>query len=394
MRWAAISMRLGAASLAALLGAASALADAAVTGVRTGASAERTRVTLELTEPVDFTLFSLADPYRVVLDFPRVAWRAPVDGATQKGGLVAGLRFGQFRPDTSRLVLDLAAAAVVQKTTVLPPSGEFGHRLLIDLAPASRTAFLAAAGASKPPPEAAPPPAEPKRRVDARRLVVLDPGHGGIDPGAIGPSGVYEKDLVLEYAVELRRRLLATRRYRVAMTRDNDVFLSLAERVRLAQQAEGDLFISIHADSIENGQMRGGAVYTLSETSSDAEAERLAAKENRADLIGGLQLDRHDTEVVSILISLAQRETMNYSARFANVLVPELERNKVAVRRKPHRFAGFRVLKAPDVPSVLLELGYLSNPKEERHLRSAEGRASVTAAVVGAIDRYFADLKL
>ena len=387
-------MRL-AATLLVVLAATRALADAAVTGVRTSATGERTRVVLELTGPVEYTLFSLADPYRIVLDFPRVAWRAPLDAAAQKGGVVAGLRYGQFRPGTSRLVLDLATSAVVQKTTALPPSGELGHRLLIDLAPVDRAAFMVAVGAARPPPEAAPPAApEPAKRLDTRRVVVLDPGHGGIDPGTIGASGAYEKDVVLDYAIELRRRLQATRRYRVVMTREEDVFLSLAERVRLAQQAGGDLFISIHADSIDNGQMRGGAVYTLSETSSDVEAERLAAKENRADVIAGLQLDRHDTEVVSILISLAQRETMNYSARFANVLVPELERNKVAVRRKPHRFAGFRVLKAPDVPSVLLELGYLSNPKEERHLRSAEGRAAVTAAIVGAIDRYFADLKL
>lgn len=383
-----------AAALFVFAAAGSALAEPAVTGVRIGVSGERTRVVLELTERIDFTLFSLADPYRVVLDFPHVVWRAPVDGAAQRGGIVSGLRYGQFRPGTSRLVLDLSAAALVQGTTALPPSGEFGHRLLIDLAPTDRKAFLAAVSAAKPPPEAAPVPAPDKKRPDARRVIVLDPGHGGVDPGTIGASGVYEKDLVLEYAQELRRRLEATRRYRVAMTREDDVFLSLAERVRFAQQAGGDLFISIHADSIENGQVRGGAVYTLAETSSDAEAERLAAKENRADLIAGLQLDRHDTEVVSILISLAQRETMNYSARFANVLVPELERHKVAVRRKPHRFAGFRVLKAPDVPSVLLELGYLSNPKEERHLRSPQGRATVTAALVSAIDRYFADLKL
>jgi N-acetylmuramoyl-L-alanine amidase len=393
MRWLAISMQFAVAALM-LLGASRAFAETAVTGVRVGAQAERTRVVLELTGPVEFTLFSLADPYRVVLDFPQVAWRAPMDGALQRGGVVSGLRYGQFRPGTSRLVLDLAGPAVVQGTSALPPSGEFGHRLLIDLAPADRPAFLAAVGAGRPPPEAAPAAAAPKKRQEARRVIVLDPGHGGVDPGTIGVSGVYEKDLVLEYALELRRRLEATRRYRVVMTREDDVFLSLPERVRIAQQAAGDLFISIHADSIENGQMRGGAVYTLAETSSDAEAERLAAKENRADLIAGLQLDRHDTEVVSILISLAQRETMNYSARFANVLVPELQRHKVAVRRKPHRFAGFRVLKAPDVPSVLLELGYLSNPKEERHLRSPEGRATVTAALVGAIDRYFADLKL
>lgn len=392
MRWAAICMRLlGAAVL--FVAAGHARAETAVTAVRTHATAERTRVVLDLTGPVEYTLFTLADPYRIVLDFPQLVWRAPLDATQLPVGVVAGVRYGQFKPDVFRLVLDLAAAAQASRTQLLPPSGESGYRLVLDLTPTDRLAFLASAGAPKPASEAAPPtPAvKPKPR---RRTIVIDPGHGGVDPGTIGPSGVYEKDLVLEYALELRRRLLATKRYDVVMTRKDDVFLSLAERVRIAQQAQGDLFISIHADAIENADVRGGAVYTLSETASDAEAERLAARENRADVLAGVHLDQHDAEVVSILISLAQRETMNYSARFANLLVPELQRHKVAVRRKPHRFAGFRVLKAPDVPSVLIELGYLSNPKEERVLRSAEGRAAITSAIVSAVNRYFADLKL
>ncbi len=393
MRWAAISMRWLAVAVV-LLAAGRAWAEAAVTAVRASASGERTRIVLDLSAPVEFSLFTLADPYRVVLDFPQVAWRAPPDDMTQAGGLLAGLRYGQFRPGTSRLVLDLADPALVKRATLLRPSGEYGHRLLLDLTPADRAAFLATVGAPRAPPETASAPSGAARRVDRKRIVVIDAGHGGVDPGTIGPSGLYEKDLVLEYAMELKRRLLASRRYEVAMTREDDVFLSLGERVRVAQQSGGDLFISIHADSIENGEIRGGAVYTLSETASDTEAERLAARENKSDVIAGLHLDRHDTEVVSILISLAQRETMNYSARFANLLVPELERHKVRVRRKPHRFAGFRVLKAPDVPSVLVELGYLSNPKEERALRSAEGRSAVTSAIVAAIERYFADLKL
>ena len=369
-------------------------AEAAVTAVRASATSERTRIVLDLTEPVEFTLFSLADPYRVVLDFPLVDWRAPFGAAANAGGLVAALRHGQFRPGVSRLVLDLAGPAVVSEAALLQPSGGYGHRLMLDLAPADRAAFLATVGPPKPLAEAAIAPSAAERRADPKRVIVIDAGHGGVDPGTIGPSGIYEKDLVLDYAKELRRRLLASKRYQVVMTRDDDVFLSLAERVRIAQHSAGDLFISIHADSIENDRVRGGAVYTLSETASDAEAERLAARENKSDVIAGVHLDLQDTEVVSILISLAQRETMNYSARFANLLVPELERHDVTIRRKPHRFAGFRVLKAPDVPSVLVELGYLSNPKEERTLRSKEGRAARTSAIVAAIDRYFADLKL
>lgn len=394
MRWAAICMRLfGAAVLLVAAGAAS--AEPTVTSVRTHATAERTRVVVDLTAPVDFNVFTLADPYRVVLDFPPLDWQAPLDPGKQAVGLVAGVRYGQFSPEVSRLVLDLADAAQVSWAKLLPPAGQSGYRVALDLTPTDRLAFVAASGAPKRKSDAAAPiPAAKPPRVKLRRTIVIDAGHGGVDPGTIGRSGVYEKDLVLEYARELRRRLLASRRYDVVMTRTGDQFLSLAERVQIAQQAQGDLFISIHADAIENASVRGGAVYTLSETASDAEAARLAARENKADVLAGVHLDQHDTEVVSILISLAQRETMNYSARFANLLVPELRRHRVAVRRKPHRFAGFRVLKAPDVPSVLIELGYLSHSREERVLRSTEGRAAITAAIASAVDRYFADLRL
>ncbi len=185
----------------------------------------------------------------------------------------------------------------------------------------------------------------------------------------------------------------AKKKYKVILTRGRDVFLPLKDRVRVAQEAKADLFISLHADSIANRNVRGGAVYTLSEMGSDAEADALAARENKSDLIAGVALGKHDDEVVSILIELAQRESMNYAAQFANVLVLELRQIGVPMRVKPHRFAAFRVLKAPDVPSILLELGYLTNQQDERYLLSPQARRSVARSIANAVDRYFRDLK-
>jgi N-acetylmuramoyl-L-alanine amidase len=233
---------------------------------------------------------------------------------------------------------------------------------------------------------------KPKRPKGAVRIVVLDPGHGGVDPGTVALNGRFEKHVVLDYAREVRRLLLARGRYQVLLTREDDIFVPLRDRVRIAHEASADLFISIHADSIADRSIRGGAVYTLSETGSDAEADALAARENKADLIAGVVLDQHDEEVVSILIELAQRETMNYAVRFAAELVPQFLRHEVPLRSNPHRFAAFRVLKAADVPSVLLELGYLTNQADQRYLLTDQARQMVARAIATAIDKYFADL--
>jgi N-acetylmuramoyl-L-alanine amidase len=181
-------------------------------------------------------------------------------------------------------------------------------------------------------------------------------------------------------------------RQRVLLTRSRDVFIPLRRRVAIARAAGADLFVSIHADSTANHKVRGGGIYTLSENSSDEETAALAAKENRSDVIAGVNLSGHDDEVASILIDLTQRETMNYSAHFASALVPEL-RQLIHMRRKPHRFAGFRVLKAPDVPSVLVELGYLSNRRDEKMLTSAKSRAAIATAIARAVNNYFKNPK-
>jgi N-acetylmuramoyl-L-alanine amidase len=217
---------------------------------------------------------------------------------------------------------------------------------------------------------------------------VIDAGHGGVDPGAIGVSGAREKTIVLDYARELRRQLLASGRYRVVMTRNSDVTLALRTRVELGQQAEGDLFVSLHANIHRSRRVRGASVYTLSEKASDAEAEALAAKENKADVLSGVNLDGQSEDVSMILIDLAQRETMNLSKHLANVMVGQLGKS-TRLLNNTHRFAGFAVLKSPTVPSVLVEVGYMSNRSEEKLLRSQAHRRKVAAAILRAIGDYF-----
>ena len=229
--------------------------------------------------------------------------------------------------------------------------------------------------------------------VPARPVVYLDAGHGGMDPGTMGALGVPEKDITLAVARRAAQVIDASNRYRARLTRDRDVFLPLRERIRIARAGGADLFISLHADSIRNRRVRGATVYTLSETASDAEAAALARRENKADVLAGLDLDHQPPEVADILISLAQREAMNRSAHFANLLVPELQR-RVIVRSNPHRFAGFVVLKAPDVPSVLVEMGYLSNRQDAAFLGSRRGQQEIAEALLAAIDRYFSALRL
>jgi N-acetylmuramoyl-L-alanine amidase len=226
------------------------------------------------------------------------------------------------------------------------------------------------------------------RTVVRRPTIVLDPGHGGIDPGAIGLSGVYEKDLALDAARLVAQQLDATRRYRVVLTRTSDEFVPLPDRVARARAADGDLFLSIHADALPDPGMRGASVFTLSEKASDAQAAALAARENKVDLIAGIDLSRHAPEVSSILIDLARRQTNNQSIQLARRLVDDLGRD-VTMLNNSHRSAGFAVLKAPDIPSALVEMGCLSNRDEERALRTPTYRRKVAAGIARSINDYF-----
>jgi N-acetylmuramoyl-L-alanine amidase len=221
-----------------------------------------------------------------------------------------------------------------------------------------------------------------------RKIIVLDAGHGGVDPGAIGYRGTYEKKITLEMARELKEELEKNSKYKVYLTRNRDIFIPLRDRVKIARKYDADLFISIHADSAKNRKAKGLSVYTLSQTASDKEAEALAEKENKADIVAGLNFADHTKEVSDILISLAQRETNNSSSEFANFLSSEMSKS-VRTVSNTHRSAGFAVLKAPDLPSVLLELGYLSNPEEEKLLQQDEYQNKIAWGIYNGIQEYF-----
>ena len=370
-----------------------AAATTEVTSVRIGDYAAKTRIVLDLSGKTEFDLFSLPDPYRIVINLPEVDWHFD-DDKVRRGKRITGFRFGLFRPGQSRMVIDMARPVLVNKAFILEPGKKRGYRLVIDLVDTSRKAFLEAVrrqqlarlAEREPEDDTSPTSAKPR---DSRPLIAIDPGHGGVDPGARGSSGNWEKTLTLQQALELKHLLLATDRYRVILTRENDVFVRLRERIAIAQRAGADLFISLHADSIANRRVRGGAVYTLSEKASDNEAAALAEKENKADIIAGIDLNDQSKTVAKILIDLRQRLTKNDSVILANGLVHEL-RGSMRLLRKNHRFAGFAVLKAPDIPSVLIEMGYLSNKQDERLLRDSGHRHKIAESIVRSIDGFFA----
>jgi len=370
---------------------APALAAPVVHSARVGDYPTKTRFVLDLTEPVRFDIFILANPYRVVIDLPEVGWNIRPE-AVPRSRLIRGYRLGLFKPGNSRVVIDVAGPVAIAKSFLLPPADKRYHRLVIDLKTVSAEAFRAGEPATRDPAAAEAPPAVAPRkatRADPRPLIAIDPGHGGVDPGAHSRRRVWEKNITLAQARELRRQLRSSGRYRVVMTRDRDVFVQLRDRIRIAQRADADLFISLHADSIGDPRVSGGSVYTLSERASDREAEALAAKENRADIIAGIDLNHQSETVARILIDLRQRLTKNESVRLARSVTRELSKTARLLRNN-HRFAGFAVLKAPEIPSILIEMGYLSNARDERLLTSPQHRHKLAAALVAAIDMHFA----
>jgi N-acetylmuramoyl-L-alanine amidase len=403
-------------------GAAQAVAKPAITDARLGVEPGLTRVVISLTQRSDFRVFTLADPYRVVIDMSEVDWKVKSGTKLTGQGLVAGMRYGLFKAGTSRVVLDLMEPSEVARAEFVPPDKGEPLRLLIDLRPVPDTQFRAqlktstvaysaiAAIAPVTKPAAVKPAArtissgagggtgalgaggsaakqpveEPKR---GKPLIVIDPGHGGIDPGAVG-STINEKQLTLAVAKALKKELEDTGNFRVLLTRSRDVYIPLRERFGLAREKGADLFISLHADSHNNPLTRGASVYTLSEKASDAESEALAAKENKSDIIAGVDLSKQSNVVSNILIDLAQRDTKNMSTRFASLLVRELK-DQTMLLGNTHRYAGFAVLKAPDVPSVLVEMGYISSSKDEALLSSSGHQKKLARAVRQAVENYF-----
>jgi N-acetylmuramoyl-L-alanine amidase len=366
-------------------------AEASVDDIRIASHGVATRVVIDLSRPVDFRHIALTRPPRLAIDLPEVTWTVAGDPTAGATGLVQGLRFGHPRPGVSRIVLDLAQPFEIDRVFQLPPSGDRGHRIVTDLierringVEATNDEIIPAAGPAIWLPEKKPTP------PSAPRVVVLDPGHGGVDPGAIGSTArLLEKEVALRMGLALRDELEATGRYEVVMTRDDDRIVRLRDRLRIARESQGELFVSLHADSLVRApHVSGASVYTLSERATNDEAARLARKENRADILAGVDLSDQEDIVTEILIDLAQRDANNKSIRVADLLVEEL-RDATQMAKRQHARAGFVVLKSPDMPSVLVELGYLSNPDDERALADPAHIAKLAAAVVRAIDRHF-----
>lgn len=373
----------------------------------TAATIERSptaaRITFEMNLPVKATAFVLAEPDRVIVDLPEIgfllspaAGRLPAPGKGEAPPLVAAFRFGQFAVGKSRVVIDLAGPARIARVEVEPTPSGGASRLVIELAATDSDSFRAAARAGRAAQlqagqaaQSAPAPVAAAPQSSGVPVVFLDPGHGGVDMGAVGAKDVYEKTIVLDFARQLASRLEKTGKVRPLLTRRDDVFIPLAERVKIARQGGAALFVSLHADTLNETSVHGATVYTLSDRASDAEAARLAAKENAADRAGGLAESDEMVDVNDILFDLTRRETRTMSHAFAEGLVSELK-SAGDLNKNPVRSAAFVVLKAPDVPSVLLELGYLSSSKDLAKLTSPEWREQATERVAQAIERYFA----
>ena len=373
--------------------AASAEASVIATDMRIGGDDKQTRFVVDLNRKIDLVAFTLADPYRVVVDLPQTTFTLPAKAGEQARGLVKAFRYGLIMQGGSRIVLDTKGPVRLEKAFVLDAAEGQPARLVLDLIATDRTSFMRNIALENRPAHSTsikPSEAPPKADGDVRPLIVLDPGHGGIDTGTKGSGGELEKDVVLAFAQTLREKLESSGKYRVAMTRSDDTFIPLAERVRFARSRNAGLFISVHADALprREGQAEGATVYTLSENASDAEAARLAEAENKADVIAGVDLTTEPDDVANILVDLAQRETKTFSMQFARTLVGEL---KAAARlhKHPLKSAGFKVLLAPDVPSVLLELGYMSTKDDLKQLTSAAWRARTAQALAQAVDSFF-----
>lgn len=378
-----------------------------ITDIRFGQQQNDLRIVLDLNQNSDYRAFVLQDPYRLVIDLPEFTWhKDQITGGKQS--LIGEYRFGTLQPGVSRLVFEVNKPIKIKSSFILPHTDSTKDRLVLDIAPTSSNdfnqhkndvfgnkQFLSSIKQSTTVASYIPPKAEPyakpakKPYSGRKKLVVIDAGHGGNDPGAISLSGTREKHITLAIAKEVKRQLEATGRYNVKLTRTGDYYIKLRQRYYIAKDAGADLFISIHADSINRRSVRGISIYTLSETSSDKESERLAARENLSDVIAGVELEKENNEVANILIDLAMRDTMNESKKLANIMVKNMRSRGLRLLSNTHRHAGFAVLKAPDVPSLLIESGYLSNEQDANLLKSTKYQRKLAGSILDGIDEYF-----
>jgi N-acetylmuramoyl-L-alanine amidase len=396
-----------------------------ITSVRFGTHPDKTRMVIDLSNEINFRAFILPNiedkPYRLVVDLPNFNWKA---GNVSKSTKIpiTDVRSGTLNTTTKRVVVDLKQAAKIKGAFVLPPSKTTPHRIVIDFVTITDKAFQSterkilgnlkvvtdrsttnlngtiAKQTTTPKPKRKPSISThiTKPRINTplrKQLIVIDAGHGGQDPGAIGAGRAYEKHVTLATAKALKKKLQSTGRYNVVLTRDTDKYLKLYQRRNIAHKKNADLFISLHADSISKSNVRGASIYTLSNKASDAQTARLAARENQVDLIAGVDLRHEDKDVANILIDLAMRDTMNQSKFFANTIVDQMGSHGIRILPKPHRYAGFAVLKSPDVPSVLVEMGFMSNKSEARLLGTPNYQNKIASALTKSIDTYFQKIR-
>jgi len=366
--------------------------------VRVAGDGKQTRFILDLDRKIDIRTFVLANPYRVVIDIPQVTFNLPAGTGATGSGLIKAFRYGLVMPGGSRIVFDLTGPAKVEKAYVLDAANGQPSRLVVEVTAVERSAFKASPvtneklrttigsddGAAVVTGTVSPP------KPDTRPVIVIDAGHGGVDNGTQAASGENEKTLVLDFAKALRDRIEQGGKFRVVMTRDDDTFIPLGERVKIARTNMASLFVSIHADALprREGDAQGATIYTLSDKASDAEAEKLAEAENKADAIAGVNLTEEPADVADILIDLTQRETRTFSNRFARTLANEMK-TVARMHKHPLKSAGFKVLKAHDVPSVLVELGYVSNKDDLKLLVSESWRSRTVGSVATAVDAFF-----
>lgn len=347
----------------------------------------RTRMVVNFDKEPEITSFMMSAPYRLVVEMPESGFGFD-ESAISMHGLIDQVRYGKVGDGKSRMIFTLKGPFKVENIQVAKNESSSGYRLMVDVVAISDREFALAIAAQSDADSSV-----EKHDIDtapvsksSEFIVVIDAGHGGIDSGASGVSGTLEKDVTLSFAETLRDLLQNEEGYKVFMTREDDSFLRLGERVRIARQHEADLFISVHADTIRQRDIRGATVYTISDQASDAVARAMAERENKSDALAGYEIDEAP-EVADILLDLTRRETHNFSLGFAEKVVDSL-RDEIFLINNPHRFAGFQVLKAPDVPSVLLELGYLSNKQDEKLITDPVWREKMAQKLILAIKAF------
>lgn len=357
-----------------------------VSGLQFGVHENRVRLRFNVVPTPAFAMFTLSNPDRLIIDFPALNWSVPAE-QQQEIPFIRSIRYGLFRQDRARVVMDLSEPVSIERAFTVPERGNEPGRLVVDLAPTTQEAFDARAGL---PEQArwhgdAPPVPIQARKGDL--VVAIDPGHGGIDPGAKFGK-ITEKRIVLEFSRELAAKINAQPGMTAYLIRDADIFVPLAERVARAHAAKANVMLSIHADSVETGKANGMSLYTLSAKGSDQAANALAARENRADVIAGADLGGETDDLTRLLVELAQRGTKDESSKLAIAVLSSLRGRVDLLRTRPHRQANFRVLKAPDIPSILVELGFLDSARDRKRLNDPEWREQASSAIVDGINAW------